>query len=847
MGGDLDVNGQDIVSTSNANIDIVPHGTGDVTLQSDTIQLGSSGEDVRLTTNGTGDLKLDTNGGTNSGSFTIYDGTNGNVEITSNGTGVISLNAPFLRVGRTGGAVAYITDADTSGQGIEIRSQNSSGGSEIMVGHGSASPVDIKTSGGGLIGLYSKSSTNVSTLAFFDNDSVDATGNYVGLKSPATVSTNVTFTLPSSDGTADQILKTDGSGVLSFVDCCVQDVVGDNSPQLGGPLDVNGQSIVSTSNANIDIVPNGSGDVTLQADTVKVGDSNSDATVTTNGTGDLTLNTNSGTNSGFIKITDGSNGNIDVSPNGSGSVILSSGTGSNVGIGAFSHFSPADPQTRLHMVGEAVNSAQLRMDQHEDNLDGPDIRFYSSRGTAASPTVRSTNDYVGAYNVLYYDGSAYAAAGFMGWLVGDNPSQGESTFNLKTNVDGNSRARISVDGSGKIKFGNSTDGEFTFPLADGTANQVLQTDGSGNLSFAAASGGDVTASGTQTLSNKTLTAPKFADGGFIADSNGNEMLVFDSNDNAVNYIKVNNAATGSVPFLEAEGDDSNIDIRLTAKGTGKVGFVTNGNRDIDFDFDGASSGAVTTFQSSATTNRTITVPDATGTLALTSSFSGGTGVDISGTGDITLDLSELTSSSADSVGDWFVVVSDTGNAYRLDKDDINISGFNNDSGFTTNAGTVTSITPGADSGTATAITGSGSITITGGTNVTTSVSGTTVTVNSSASGSSNLDITSVNLAENAQTYTATQSDATNRVYLVKNSGNSSNRINMENSGSWASGQNFYIKNEGSTAFTIGVLNVQHKLNGSANGTFTLAGANGVQVVVYASGGTTEFIFLSKFS
>jgi len=37
------------------------------------------------------------------------------------------------------------------------------------------------------------------------------------------------------------------------------DVVSDSSPQLGGNLDVNGKDIVSTSNADIDIIPNGSG------------------------------------------------------------------------------------------------------------------------------------------------------------------------------------------------------------------------------------------------------------------------------------------------------------------------------------------------------------------------------------------------------------------------------------------------------------------------------------------------------------------------------------------------------------------------------------------------------------
>ena len=40
-------------------------------------------------------------------------------------------------------------------------------------------------------------------------------------------------------------------------------VVDDTSPQLGGDLDVNGNDIVSTSNANIDILPNGTGKVNL--------------------------------------------------------------------------------------------------------------------------------------------------------------------------------------------------------------------------------------------------------------------------------------------------------------------------------------------------------------------------------------------------------------------------------------------------------------------------------------------------------------------------------------------------------------------------------------------------------
>ena len=40
--------------------------------------------------------------------------------------------------------------------------------------------------------------------------------NYVALKSPNAVGSNVTFTLPGADGTANQVIETDGSGNLSF-------------------------------------------------------------------------------------------------------------------------------------------------------------------------------------------------------------------------------------------------------------------------------------------------------------------------------------------------------------------------------------------------------------------------------------------------------------------------------------------------------------------------------------------------------------------------------------------------------------------------------------------------------
>lgn len=83
--------------------------------------------------------------------------------------------------------------------------------------------------------------------------------------------------------------------------------------------------------------------------------------------------------------------------------------------------------------------------------------------------------------------------------------------------------------------------------------------------------GDVaTLTGTQTLTNKTLTAPKFASGGFIADANGNELIVLNTTASAVNELTVTNAATGGTVLLAATGGDTNIPVDFRGKGTGVV-------------------------------------------------------------------------------------------------------------------------------------------------------------------------------------------------------------------------------------------------------------------------------------
>tara|TARA_Y100000592_G_scaffold70092_1_gene109017 strand:+ start:1066 stop:2631 length:1566 start_codon:yes stop_codon:yes gene_type:complete len=69
------------------------------------------------------------------------------------------------------------------------------------------------------------------------------------------------------------------------------DLVDDTSPQLGGNLDVNGNSIVSASNGNIAITPNGSGKVVIDGLSHPTSDGSTGQFLKTDGSGNLSFAT----------------------------------------------------------------------------------------------------------------------------------------------------------------------------------------------------------------------------------------------------------------------------------------------------------------------------------------------------------------------------------------------------------------------------------------------------------------------------------------------------------------------------------------------------------------------------
>lgn len=118
------------------------------------------------------------------------------------------------------------------------------------------------------------------------------------------------------------------------------------------------------------------------------------------------------------------------------------------------------------------------------------------------------------------------------------------------------------------------DGNF-LTLAGGAHQINLNTTGATDITLPT-SGTLVTTTGTQTLSNKTLTAPKFADGGFLADPSGNEYLALDAVGSATNNFIIGNAIDGTNPFLTVAGSsDTNIGMNFLAVGTGTFNFLGN--------------------------------------------------------------------------------------------------------------------------------------------------------------------------------------------------------------------------------------------------------------------------------
>ena len=93
-----------------------------------------------------------------------------------------------------------------------------------------------------------------------------------------------------SDGdtvTVNGVTYTYSSSKTRWDGAAASDVVDDTTPQLGGNLDVNGNTIVSASNGDIPIAPNGSGKIVLDSLNWPTADGSANQVLKTDGSGQL--------------------------------------------------------------------------------------------------------------------------------------------------------------------------------------------------------------------------------------------------------------------------------------------------------------------------------------------------------------------------------------------------------------------------------------------------------------------------------------------------------------------------------------------------------------------------------
>jgi len=102
--GDITLAG-DVTTASNADVDINPNGTGNVVLKTDLVSVGGGSEVGHVSSNGSQDMKISSNSGTNSGTIIITDAANGAITLAPNGTGIVdvqgSMNSSISTTGKS--------------------------------------------------------------------------------------------------------------------------------------------------------------------------------------------------------------------------------------------------------------------------------------------------------------------------------------------------------------------------------------------------------------------------------------------------------------------------------------------------------------------------------------------------------------------------------------------------------------------------------------------------------------------------------------------------------------------------------------------------------------------------
>jgi hypothetical protein len=261
------------------------------------ITLGTGGAAGTLTTNGAYNLLLNTNAGTNSGTITITQGVNGNIALTPNGTGTVSvtsLNKVTITAPATG---STLTIAD----GKTLTANNTltfTGTDSSSVAFGTGGTVTYTSNK-----LSVFSATTSAELAGVISDET-GTGSLVFGTSP-TFTTSILTPVVTTTGATSLTLNTNSSGVGASI--TVQSGTNSNvnlAPSGTGTVDVGSARItnLATPTQSTDATTKAYVDATASGLDVKQSvrlSTTANLTATASGTGAGKTLTNSGTQAVF--------------------------------------------------------------------------------------------------------------------------------------------------------------------------------------------------------------------------------------------------------------------------------------------------------------------------------------------------------------------------------------------------------------------------------------------------------------------------------------------------------------------------------------------------------------------
>ena len=210
LGGDLDMNGQDIVTTSNADLELAPNGTGHVTVKGNT---NSGAIQFNCENNSHGQQIKGAPHSESANNILTIPSTGGNSTIVSDAsTSTLTnktLTSPVINTGTVGTSLlpASADGATLGSAAAEFSDLFLADGGTIQLGNDQ----DVTITHIADTGVRMNSS---SKIQFTDaNESIHSDGTNLILTSGGTA-----FKIPTADGSNGQALATNASGVLSFID-----------------------------------------------------------------------------------------------------------------------------------------------------------------------------------------------------------------------------------------------------------------------------------------------------------------------------------------------------------------------------------------------------------------------------------------------------------------------------------------------------------------------------------------------------------------------------------------------------------------------------------------------------